>query len=142
MSMILVTHDLGVVTGRADTVAVMYAGKIVEMGPTETLFRDMKMPYTEALLRSAPRLSNESHSRLHTIPGNPPNPANLPGGCRFAERCEYAQPRCRLEEPQLRSARTAGHTFACWYPVGTPEGREALAKNEALRSTSSIGSAG
>jgi oligopeptide/dipeptide ABC transporter ATP-binding protein len=132
MSMILVTHDLGVVTGRADEVAVMYAGKIVEFGPTETLFRDMKMPYTEALLKSAPRFADESHSRLHTIPGNPPNPANLPAGCRFAERCPYAQPRCRQEEPTLRAAQTPGHTYACWYPVGTPEGKDALARNVEL----------
>src|SRR5580658_9984091 len=69
MSMIIVTHDLGVVSGRCDDVAVMYAGKIVEMAPTAVLFRDMKMPYTEALLKSAPRLSNPSHTRLPTIPG-------------------------------------------------------------------------
>jgi oligopeptide/dipeptide ABC transporter ATP-binding protein len=135
MSMILVTHDLGVVTGRADVTAVMYAGKIVEIGPTETLFKDMRMPYTEALLKSAPRLSNESHSRLATIPGNPPNPANLPAGCRFAERCEYAQPRCRQEEPVLRPASTPGHSYACWFPVGSPEGRDALKKNQELGKT-------
>lgn len=140
MSMILVTHDLGVVTGRADVVAVMYAGKIVEMGPTETLFRDTKMPYTEALLRSAPRLADESHVRLHTIPGNPPNPANLPAGCRFAERCPYAQPRCRLEEPPLRPTSTPGHTFACWFPVGSPEGRDALARNQAMGVPAATGS--
>ena len=132
MSMILVTHDLGVVSGRADVVAVMYAGKIVEMGPTETLFGDMKMPYTEALFKSAPRLADETHSRLPTIPGNPPNPAHLPPGCRFEQRCPYAQPRCRTEEPPLRAASTPGHTFACWYPVGTPEGEKALKHNQAL----------
>jgi peptide/nickel transport system ATP-binding protein len=132
MSMILITHDLSIVTGRADNVAVMYAGKIVEMGPTETLFRNMKMPYTEALLKSVPRLSDEIHARLHTIPGNPPNPAKLPPGCRFANRCPYAQPRCRREEPPLRAGATRGHVFACWYPVGTPEGEQALRQNQAL----------
>ncbi len=130
MSMIMVTHDLGVVSGRCDDTAVMYAGKIVEMAPTNTLFRDTKMPYTEALLKSAPRLSNPSHTRLPTIPGNPPNPTELPKGCRFAPRCLYAQPKCRDEEPPLRPAGSADHVFACWYPVGTPEGREALATNE------------
>ncbi|HEV2361676.1 MAG TPA: ABC transporter ATP-binding protein [Acidimicrobiales bacterium] len=129
MSMIMVTHDLGVVSGRCDDTAVVYAGKIVEMGPTAVLFRDMKMPYTEALLRSTPRLSNASHTRLPTIPGNPPNPAHYPGGCRFAPRCEYAQPRCRAEEPPLKQA-SPGHVYACWYPVGTPEGRDAHERNE------------
>lgn len=132
MSMILVTHDLGIVTGRADEVAVMYAGKIVEKGPTSVIFRDFKMPYTEALLRSAPRLSNPSHTRLPAIPGNPPDPANLPPGCRFADRCPYVQPRCRQEEPPLRPAATPDHLFACWFPVGTPEGSDALARNQAV----------
>jgi oligopeptide/dipeptide ABC transporter ATP-binding protein len=132
MSMIIVTHDLGVVSGRCDDVAVMYAGKIVEKAPTATLFRDMKMPYTEALLKSAPRLSNPSHTRLPTIPGNPPNPTDLPPGCRFAARCTYAQPKCRQEEPPLRAASTPDHTYACWFPVGTPAGDEALARNKSL----------
>jgi len=139
MSMILVTHDLGIVSGRTDVVAVMYAGKIVEMGPTETIFRDMKMPYTEALFKSAPRLADESHSVLPTIPGNPPNPAWLPSGCRFADRCSYAQPRCLIEEPPLRPASTPGHTFACWYPVGTPEGDEALKHNRMLGKPAAAG---
>ncbi len=136
MSMILVTHDLGIVSGRTDVVAVMYAGKIVEMGPTETIFGDMKMPYTEALFKSAPTLANESHSPLPTIPGNPPNPASLPAGCRFAPRCPYAQPRCLSEEPPLLAASTPGHTFACWYPVGTPAGDEALKRNSISRARS------
>lgn len=136
MSMVIVTHDLGVVSGRCDDVAVMYAGKIVEKAPTAVLFRDMKMPYTEALLRSAPRLSNPSHTRLPTIPGNPPNPADLPSGCRFAARCTYAQPKCRQEEPPLRQASSPDHVYACWYPVGTPEGQDALARNQSLGITS------
>lgn len=131
MSVILVTHDLGVVTGRADDVMVMYAGKIVERAPTALLFRDMRMPYTEALLRSAPRLSNPSHTRLHAIPGNPPNPMNLPVGCRFAARCPYVQPKCIAEEPPLRDADSPQHQYACWFPVGSPEGRQALEDNQA-----------
>ncbi len=131
MSMILVTHDLSVVTGRTDDVLVMYAGKIVERAPTATLFRDMRMPYTEALLRSAPRLASPSHTRLQAIPGSPPNPAALPFGCRFAARCPYAQPRCTAEEPPMRDAESLNHQFACWYPVGTPEGRRALEENRA-----------
>lgn len=132
MSMIMVTHDLGVVSGRCDDTAVMYAGKIVEKAPTAVLFKEMRMPYTEALLRSTPRLSHASHTRLPTIPGNPPNPTDLPPGCRFAARCQYAQPRCRQEEPQLRQTENPEHWFRCWYPVGTPEGADALARNQSL----------
>lgn len=139
MSVIIVTHDLGVVTGRSDDVIVMYAGQVVERAPTTTLFRDARMPYTEALLKSAPRLSNPSHTRLHTIPGNPPNPANLPKGCRFAPRCPYVQPKCREEEPPLRQAEAPRHWYACWYPVGTPEGVRALEENQAAGVPAAMG---
>ncbi len=130
MSVILVSHDLGVVSGRADEVIVMYAGQIVEQAPTAAIFSDMKMPYTEALLRSVPRLTNQAHTRLPTIPGTPPNPAALPEGCRFAARCPYVQPRCRTEPPPLREAGPR-HRFACWYPVGSPEALQALEANKA-----------
>jgi oligopeptide/dipeptide ABC transporter ATP-binding protein len=129
MAMILVTHDLGVVAGRADEVAVMYAGRIVEQAAPTTLFSEMRMPYTEALIRSAPRLSEPSHRRLVTIPGRPPSLIDPPAGCAFAPRCAYVQPRCRAEAPPLRSGLTVGHRFACWYPVGTELGAEALARN-------------
>lgn len=131
MSVIIITHDLGVVTGRSDDVIVMYAGKVVERAPTTTLFREMRMPYTEALLKSAPRLTNPTHTRLHTIPGNPPNPTSIPVGCSFAPRCPYVQPKCRVEEPPLRQAEGSRHWYACWYPVGTAEGQRALEDNQA-----------
>jgi peptide/nickel transport system ATP-binding protein len=129
MALILVTHDLGVVAARADEIAVMYAGKIVEKAPTSVLFTNMKMPYTEALLKSIPKLENRSHTRLDTITGRPPDLINPPTGCNFAPRCPYAQPKCHEEEPPLRTADAAGHEFACWFPVGTPEGAEALQRN-------------
>ena len=129
--MILVTHDLGVVAGRTDDIAVMYAGKIVEQAPTTTLFADMKMPYTEALVRSIPKLDNPSHTVLEIIPGRPPDLVNPPRGCHFAPRCKYAQARCLEEEPPLAEAETPGHFYRCWFPVGTPESREALARNQA-----------
>jgi oligopeptide/dipeptide ABC transporter ATP-binding protein len=129
MAMILVTHDLGVVAGRADEIAVMYAGKVVEQAPTAQLFTDMRMPYTEALMRSAPRLSEPSHRRLRVIPGRPPSLLDPPLGCAFAPRCDYVQDRCRSECPPLRAGPSPEHQFACWYPVGTPEGVEALAQN-------------
>ena len=131
MAMILVTHDLGVVAGRTDDIAVMYAGKIVEQAPTATLFANMKMPYTEALVRSIPKLENRSHTALEIIPGRPPDLVNPPRGCNFAPRCKYAQEKCLQEEPPLAEAETPGHFYRCWFPVGTPENREALARNQA-----------
>ena len=119
MAMILVTHDLGVVATRADEIAVMYAGRVVERAPTRTLFTDMRMPYTEALLRSIPRLDHPSHTRLDVIQGRPPDLRQTLQGCRFAPRCPYVGDRCRVEEPPLRSADEPGHEYACWYPVNT-----------------------
>jgi peptide/nickel transport system ATP-binding protein len=129
MAMILVTHDLGVVAGRADHVAVMYAGKVVETAPTAELFSQVRMPYTEALLKSIPKTENPSHTRLAAVGGRPPDLVDLPPGCRFAARCPYAQERCLAEEPPLRTDTGSGHAWACWYPVGTPEGDEAFARN-------------
>ncbi|WP_019630322.1 ABC transporter ATP-binding protein [Actinomadura atramentaria] len=129
MAMILVTHDLGVVAGRTDEVAVMYAGRVVERAPTRTLFTNMRMPYTEALVRSIPRIADPGHTRLAAIPGRPPDMTRPPAGCRFAPRCAYARDKCRAEQPPLRESGEPGHTFACWYPVGTPEGAAALERN-------------
>jgi oligopeptide/dipeptide ABC transporter ATP-binding protein len=129
MAMVLVTHDLGVVAGRAHDIAVMYAGKIVEKASAKTLFASMRMPYTEALLESIPKLEYASHTRLASIPGRPPDLANPPKGCNFAPRCRYAQERCLEEEPELQAGADTGHVFACHYPVGTEAGAEALARN-------------
>jgi peptide/nickel transport system ATP-binding protein len=129
MAMILVTHDLGVVAGRADEIAVMYSGQIVERAPTRTLFAHMRMPYTEGLLKSIPKLEQPSHSRLQIIGGRPPDLVDPPPGCKFAPRCAYAQDKCHSEEPPLIEAETPGHYFKCWYPVGTEAGKEALARN-------------
>jgi peptide/nickel transport system ATP-binding protein len=129
MAMVLVTHDLGVVAGRTDEIAVMYAGQIVEKAPTRTLFANVRMPYTEALLKSIPKLEDPSHTRLQIIGGRPPDLIHPPPGCRFAPRCPYAQPKCHTEQPPLVEAETPGHLFRCWYPVGTEAGREALERN-------------
>jgi peptide/nickel transport system ATP-binding protein len=127
MAMIIITHDLGVVSGRTDRVAVMYGGRIVETAPTKTLFRTMRHPYTAALLASIPRLEKKPHVPIPVIPGLP-RPALNPVGCRFATRCVRAQPRCLSDEPHLAGA-DPQHQFACWYPVGTPEGDAAFAAN-------------
>ena len=121
MSLVLVTHDLGVVAGRTDDIAVMYAGRIVEKAPTRRLFSQMKMPYTEALLKSIPRLDQPSHTRLQIIGGRPPDLLNPPKGCSFSPRCPYAKARCHEEAPPLTEAEVPGHLYACWYPVGSPE---------------------
>jgi oligopeptide/dipeptide ABC transporter ATP-binding protein len=118
MAMILVTHDLGVVAGRADDIAVMYAGQVVEKATTTSLFANVRMPYTEALLRSIPALDAPSHSRLQAIPGRPPDLVNPPPGCRFAPRCTYVQDRCVQEQPPLVESEP-GHFYRCWFPVGS-----------------------
>ena len=137
MAMILVTHDLGVVAGRADDIAVMYAGRIVEKAPARVLFTQMRHPYTEALMKSIPKLNLPSHTRLESIAGRPPDLVHPPPGCSFAPRCPYAQRRCHEEEPPLEAHGSAGHEFACFYPVGTPEGAEALAANQSGPTSSS-----
>jgi peptide/nickel transport system ATP-binding protein len=119
MGMILVTHDLGVVATRTDEIIVMYAGNVVERAPTDVLFSRMAMPYTEALLRSTPRIANPSHTRLLTIEGRPPDLSSPPPGCPFAPRCPYAQDKCREAKPPLTPSSVPGHSYACWFPLGT-----------------------
>lgn len=120
MAMILVTHDLGLAAEHTETVAVMYAGEIVEQGPTSIVLEHMRMPYTEALLMSMPRIDDERHARMHTIGGRPPDLVNRPVGCRFAPRCPYVRDRCWCEHPPLRSDGRDDHLYRCWYPVGAP----------------------
>tara|TARA_R100000988_G_scaffold103176_2_gene81206 strand:+ start:326 stop:1354 length:1029 start_codon:yes stop_codon:yes gene_type:complete len=120
MGMVLITHDLGVVANRADHIAVMYAGRIVEYAPTSRLFSAMRHPYTEALFKSVPRLSDPSHTRLHAIPGRPPQLIDPAPGCAFAPRCPNAQQRCRRETPALTQAGDE-HLHACFYPIGIKE---------------------
>ena len=117
MAVILVTHDLGVIAGRADRVAVMYAGKVVETTDSTRLFGNPRHPYTEALFHALPDKAAESRERLYSIPGIPPDLVNPPKACRFAARCKYVTDRCRSEDPRL-SGEDHGHLFACFHPVG------------------------
>jgi peptide/nickel transport system ATP-binding protein len=114
--MILITHDLGVAAGRADDIMVMYAGRAVEKAATRDIFRQPRMPYTEALLRSLPRLTDAAHTRLQAIPGRPPDAARLGPGCAFAPRCPYRTDMCDAERPDLTMDGARG--FACFHPVG------------------------
>lgn len=117
MTMVLVTHDLGVVAGNTDYVAVMYAGEIVEQAPTTELFANMKMPYTEALFKSIPNINMKSGARLPVIEGRLPDPTDRPPGCGFAARCSYAQDKCFTDHPELEAAKD-GHLYRCWFPLG------------------------
>jgi len=116
-ALVLVTHDLSIVAGRTDVVAVMYAGRVVEIAPTVALFSNMKMPYTQALFQAAPRLDMKQGSRLVTIPGVPADLRVATTGCAFAARCSRAQDRCRSETPPLESIDDPKHKVACWYPL-------------------------
>jgi oligopeptide/dipeptide ABC transporter ATP-binding protein len=118
MAMLLITHDMGVIAGHADRVNVMYAGRVVETADVGELFSGMRHPYTQALLASIPRLSQDSKKALHAIPGLPPDLASPPQGCRFAPRCTRATDKCREDEPSLTGA--TGHLFSCWHPVDGP----------------------
>jgi peptide/nickel transport system ATP-binding protein len=135
MAVILVTHDLGVIAGRADRVAVMYAGRIVETTTTEKLFANPRHPYTEALFAALPEAAlpeaalagngaadgeGTGTKRLYNIPGQPPDLTALPAGCKFAARCRYVQDTCRQSEPPLGGEAPA-HQYRCYFPVGCPE---------------------
>ncbi len=119
MAMLLITHDMGVIAGHADRVNVMYAGRIVETAETDNLFTTMNHPYTQALLASIPRLSQDANQRLLNIPGLPPDLTKPPEGCRFAARCSKVTDKCRTDEPPL-TGQSGEHLFACWHPVNGP----------------------
>ena len=110
-SMIMITHDLGIVAEVCDTVAVMYAGRIVEQGTLEVVFNHTLHPYTEGLFNSLPNIKNRT-AMLKPIKGLMPDPTDLPKGCAFAPRCDYATPACFERQPQLQQA-SPTHQFAC-----------------------------
>jgi peptide/nickel transport system ATP-binding protein len=115
MGLVIITHDLGVVAGRTDDIAVMYAGQIVEKAPTTVLFDTHRNRYTAALLRSMPRMEHQPHQKLATIAGAPPRLNALPQGCRFAPRCGFAQPECTQAALELVEE-TPGHQYRCIRP--------------------------
>jgi peptide/nickel transport system ATP-binding protein len=125
MSMILVTHNLGIVAGRTDEVAVMYSGRLVERGPTEEIFGDPRHRYTEALLSAIPRTNQPAHTKLRVIPGRPPEVLRPIPGCPFAPRCGAAEPRCSESTPPLTHTADENHTFVCYVPVGSTSSPQA-----------------
>jgi oligopeptide/dipeptide ABC transporter ATP-binding protein len=112
LALLLITHDLGLLARRADRIAVMYAGRIVELAPAAQLFADPQHPYTRGLLAGMPRLDGPVPDRLAAIPGNVPAPGSWPGGCRFRTRCAHAVADCADVDPALREIR-ADHQAAC-----------------------------
>lgn len=111
-SMLLITHDLGVVAQNCDHVAIMYAGQILEKGDLHQIFKETLHPYTVGLLGSLPSLAKDVH-RLKPVPGMMPDPTNLPAGCKFCPRCPYADDTCRSQEPQLEDV-GGGHLVRCF----------------------------
>ena len=122
MALILVTHDLGIVANYADDIVVMYAGQIVESCATGSLIRRPRMPYTKALMNSAPRLSDPPHTRLSAIAGMPPDSLTVRPGCRFNDRCPYVMDQCREKTPPLSFDFDPNHRFACWSPLQINDG--------------------
>ncbi|MEM4463313.1 MAG: ABC transporter ATP-binding protein [Fervidicoccaceae archaeon] len=112
LSFILITHDMSVIAEMADKVAIMYAGRIVEYGPSDIVFNRPYHPYTMALIRSIPRLRGPIE-KLHYIPGEPPNLINVPPGCKFNPRCQYVMDICRKEEPDYIEVEK-NHFVRCW----------------------------
>jgi oligopeptide/dipeptide ABC transporter ATP-binding protein len=112
MGVIWVTHDLGVVARVAQRVLVMYAGHVVEEGPTAAVFATPEHPYTAGLLAAIPPVKGAERHRLRQIPGSPPDPASMPTGCPFAPRCPYVIERCRDDMPPLTDRQ--GSRAACW----------------------------
>ena len=126
MAVVWITHDLGVVADFADRVAVMYAGRIVELAPTASLYRSPSHPYTRGLLEARPMLG-QTDTELATIPGTPPDPRHLPAGCSFWPRCQYrGDPRCETEMPPLAEV-APGHFARTFYRPPLPAERGAPA---------------
>ena len=114
-AILIITHDLGVVAGMADNVMVMYAGRQVEFGTAKEIFYRTRHPYTLGLMASIPRVDSDDGEKLVPIRGAPPSMIRLPPGCSFNPRCDFAQERCRVEEPELRHVVGTAHRSACHF---------------------------
>lgn len=116
MSVVLVTHDLGVVAQMCENVMVMYCGEVIESGPARTLFSTPAHPYTAGLLSSIPQIRKSRLQRLPVIPGLVPDLANLPSGCYFGQRCSVKQEKCSRMRPSLEAVESSIHQASCFYP--------------------------
>jgi len=114
MSILLITHDLGIIAEMADEVVVMYASKVVERAPIKTLFEHPLHPYTFGLFNSRPEMGRPKDQKLETIEGMVPSPLRFPQGCKFHPRCKFSQERCSQEEPEIREIEP-GHEVRCHF---------------------------
>ncbi|MTI95142.1 MAG: ABC transporter ATP-binding protein [Firmicutes bacterium] len=121
-AIMLITHDLGVVAEMAQHVVVMYSGKVVEDADVVSLFKKPRHPYTIGLLNSKPKVEEEQKEKLYSVPGSVPNPLDLPSGCYFHPRCEFATDKCREKMPELEEV-APGHTVRCWHADKTGGGK-------------------
>jgi oligopeptide/dipeptide ABC transporter ATP-binding protein len=113
MALVIITHNLGIVARYANTVNIMYAGRVVEGGTADEIYASPRHPYTRGLMRSVPRPDVPRTAKLEPIEGQPPDLMDLPPGCSFAPRCPHVTDQCRMEAPPLLQV-TPGHTTACW----------------------------
>ncbi|MBB4931244.1 oligopeptide/dipeptide ABC transporter ATP-binding protein [Lipingzhangella halophila] len=120
MAVIMISHDLALAACYAHEVLVMYAGKAAEYAATGTLFSNVRMPYTQALLGAIPQLSTPAHTQLAVVGGHPPDLGSLPEGCAFRPRCPHSTERCRVEPPLAEHE--PGHSYACWHPIARADG--------------------
>jgi oligopeptide transport system ATP-binding protein len=132
-AVMIITHDLGVVAGMTDRVVVMYAGKVMEMAPTDELYANPRHPYTLGLLSSVPRLDEVRHSQLTTIEGAPPDLLNPPSGCPFMPRCAFARAICRTMPPLEALPGQSTHFKACWVDVTDPQEQAYAEKRRQIR---------
>ncbi|GHO66965.1 ABC transporter ATP-binding protein [Ktedonobacter sp. SOSP1-52] len=132
-ALMLITHDLGVVAGMTDRVIVMYAGKVVEEGPTDEIFANPRHPYTLGLLASVPRLDEARQVELKTIEGAPPDLLHPPTGCPFMPRCLYARPKCREMPPLEAIPGNTAHHKACWPDITDPKEKAYAARRQEAR---------
>ena len=136
MAVLLITHDMGVIAGRTDRVAVMYAGEKVEEASTEELFTKMRHPYSQSLLNAVPKV-DQGQRRLLSIPGLPPDLSKEIVGCRFAPRCQFATDKCKTTAPETSTSKDGAHAWSCFFPVdgiSTDEGTGLIHKSTDLAS--------
>uniref|UniRef100_UPI0016733465 ABC transporter ATP-binding protein n=1 Tax=Tateyamaria omphalii TaxID=299262 RepID=UPI0016733465 len=115
LTLVIIAHDLGVIRHMSDRVAVMYLGRIVEIGKTEDVFSDPKHPYTQALLAAIPSMNGPTADHAATVHGEMPSPSDPPPGCRFHTRCPHAQDLCKIQTPHLSAAQETSHQVACHF---------------------------